>query len=140
MTASILYNRPLARGNWASTLIWGRNRSSEGLVWNGYLAESTLRFAERNYVWGRIENAERTNELLLRNQFEPVDFGESTVGRVQAYTAGYDHDFGLIPHLATAIGGQFTLYSTPATLKAQYGSHPVGGVLFLRVRPFGKHL
>lgn len=138
MTASIMYNRPLARGNWASTLIWGRNRTSEGLVWNGYLAESTVRFAEHNYVWGRIENVDRTNELLLRNQFEPVDFGESIVGRVQAYTAGYDHDFDLIPHLATAIGGQFTLYSTPSTLKAQYGSHPVGGVLFLRVRPFEK--
>src|SRR5690348_7019452 len=138
MTTSIMYNRPLARGNWASTLIWGRNRSSEGLVWNGYLAESTLRFAERNYVWGRIENTDRTNELLLRNQFEPVDFAESIVGRVQAYTAGYDHDFDLIPHLATAIGGQFTLYSTPDTLKARYGNHPVGGVLFLRLRPFEK--
>ena len=139
MTASIMYNRPLAHGNWASTVLWGRNRVLQsGLVWNGYLAESTLRFAQRNYIWGRIENVDRTNELLLKNEFEPPDFHESIIGRVQAYTAGYDHDFALIPHLATALGAQVTLYSTPATLTALYGSHPVGVVAFVRLRPFGK--
>jgi hypothetical protein len=139
MTASLMYNRPLAHGNWASTLVWGRNRVLQsGLVWNGYLAESTLRFAQRNYIWGRIENVDRTNELLLKNEFEPPDLQESIIGRVQAYTAGYDHDFALIPHLATALGAQITLYSTPATLTALYGSHPVGAVAFVRLRPFGK--
>ncbi len=139
MTASVMYNRPIANGNWASTVLWGRNRGLEtGLVWNGYLAESTVRFAERNYVWGRIENVDRTNELLLRNQFEPPNFQESIVGRVQAYTAGYERDVDLIPHLATGIGAQLTIYSTPDPLKAQYGSHPAGVVVFLRVRPFGK--
>ncbi len=139
MTASVMYNRPLTRGNWASSLIWGRNRVLQtGLVWNGYLLESTLRFAERNFVWTRIENVDRTNELLLRNEFEPPNFQESIIGRVQAYTAGYDRDFPLIPHLETALGAQVTLYSTPATLIPEYGSHPVGLVVFLRVRPFGK--
>lgn len=139
MTSSIMYNRPLAHGNWATTLLWGRNRVlPTGLVWNGYLAESTLQFAQRNYIWGRIENVDRTNELLLKNEFEPPDFQESIIGRVQAYTGGYDHDFKLIPHLATALGAQVTLYSTPATLMALYGSHPVGVVAFVRLRPFGK--
>lgn len=138
MTASVMYNRPLAYGNWATTLLWGRNRSSEGLVWNGYVAESTLRFAERNYLWGRIENVDRTNELLFRNVPEPPNFKESIIERVQAYTAGYDRDVDLIPHVATAIGGQLTIYSTPDSLKRQYGSHPIGAVVFLRVRPFGK--
>lgn len=137
MTASVMYNRPLAHGNWASTLLWGRNHTSNGMIWNGYLAESTLRFAERNYVWGRIENVDRTNELLLRNIPEPPNFRESIIGRVQAYTAGYDRDF-IVPHLAIAPGAQLTVYSTPNTLKSQYGSHPVGAVVFLRFRPFGK--
>ncbi len=138
MTASVMYNLPITRGNWASTLLWGRNRSLEtGLVWNGYLAESTLRFAERNYVWGRIENADRTNELLFKNQLEPPNLQESIIGRVQAYTAGYAHDVDLIPHLASAIGAQLTVYSTPGSLTAEYGSHPVGGLVFLRLRPFG---
>jgi len=138
MTASLMYNRAFTRGNWATTLLWGRNRSLEtGLVWNGYLAESTVRFARRNYVWVRIENADRTNELLLRNQLEPPNFQENIIGRVQAYTAGYDRDIDLIPHLATGIGTQFTVYSTPSPLQEQYGAHPVGAVVFLRVRPFG---
>jgi hypothetical protein len=139
MTASVMYNRPIPRGNWASTLLWGRNRSLDtGLVWNGYLAESTLRFAERNYVWGRIENADRTNELLFKNQLEPPDFQESIIGRVQAYTAGYERDFDIVRHLATGLGAQLTVYSTPGSLVSQYGNHPVGAVVFLRIRPFGK--
>jgi hypothetical protein len=138
MTASVMYNRPLARGNWASTLAWGRNRSlQDGLVWNGYLLESTLQFAQRNYVWTRIENVDRTNELLLKNQPEPPDFQESVIGRVQAYTAGYDRDFSLVPHLKTALGAQVTLYSTPERLKSLYGDHPAGVVVFLRIRPTG---
>jgi len=139
MTASVMYNRPLTHGNWASTLLWGRNRTLDtDLAWNGYLAESTLRFAERNYVWGRFENVDRTNELLLQNRFEPPTFEENIIGRVQAYTAGYEHDFDLIPHLATGIGAQFTVYSTPVSLQREYESRPVGGVMFLRIRPFGK--
>ena len=139
MTVSVMYNRPLMRGNWASTLLWGRNRNLDtGLVWNGYLAESTVRFAERNYVWGRFENVDRTSELLPRNQFEPPTIDENIIGRVQAYTAGYERDLDLIPHLATGIGAQFTVYSTPASLHPEYGSHPVGGVMFLRIRPYGK--
>jgi hypothetical protein len=137
MTASVMYNRPITRGNWASTLLWGRNRTSERLVENGYLAESTLRFAERNYVWGRIENVDRTNELLLRNQFEPPNFRQDIIGRVQAYTTGYERDIDVFPHLATGIGAQLTVYATPQTLRAQYGAHPVGGVVFLRIRLFG---
>jgi len=139
MTASVMYNRPLMHGNWASTLLWGRNSSLDtGLVGHGYLAESTLRFAERNYIWGRFENVDRTNELLLENQFEPSTFQETIIGRVQAYTAGYEHDLDLIPHLATGIGAQFTVYSTPLSLQREYESRPVGGVMFLRIRPFGK--
>lgn len=139
MTASVMYNRPLQRGNWSSTLLWGRNRSLDtGMVWNGYLAESTLRFAERNYVWGRIENVDRTNELLLKGQVELPTFQESIIGRVQAYTAGYERDVDLFPHLATGIGAQFMLYSTPSSLVSEYGNHPVGAVVFVRVRPFGK--
>ena len=96
-----------------------------------------VRFAERNYVWGRIENVDRTSELLLRNLPEPPNFQENIIGRVQAYTTGYDRDFDLIPHLATALGAQFTIYSTAEKLRELHGSHPVGAVVFLRVRPMG---
>jgi hypothetical protein len=135
MTASVTYNRPLKNGNWASMLLWGRNQNVDGgNVGNGYLLESTLRFCDRNYTWMRIENVDRTNELLLGNNPEPPGFEERYFSRVQAYTAGYDREIGNLSHFATAIGGQLTWYGVPDVLKASYGDHPVGATVFLRVR------
>ena len=142
MTASVQYNQPMEKGNWASLLLWGRNQNpSGGNVGNSFLLESTLRFLERNYVWTRIENVDRTNELLLGENEnsqspEPPDFSERYFARVQAYTAGYEREVGHIPHLSTALGGQFTWYGVPDPLKPSYGSHPVGGMIFLRLRPY----
>jgi len=137
MTASVMYNRPLHSGNWASLLLWGRNESlADGNVGNAYLLESTLNFARRNYIWTRIENVDRSNELLLGANLIPPGFTERYFTRVQACTAGFDRDVGHIPHLSTAIGGQFTLYGIPDVLRTTYGAHPVGVLMFLRLRPF----
>lgn len=136
MTASLQYNLPLRKGNWASLLLWGRNQDiSGGNVGNSYLAESTSRFLERNYAWMRIENLDRTNQLLLGESPEPPGFSERYFARVQAYTAGYEREVGHIPHLSTAFGGQFTWYGVRDNLKPIYGTHPVGAIVFLRVRP-----
>jgi hypothetical protein len=138
MTASITYNRPLRRGSWASTLLWGRNRTLQaGQVLNGYLAESTWQFAERNRIWGRIENVDRTTELLLGKQPEPVGFDEQFLARIQAYTVGYDREVPIIRGLSTALGAQMTLYSKPDFLTPVYGRHPAGVILFVRIRPTG---
>lgn len=141
MTASVQYNRPLQKGNWASLLLWGRNQDpTGGNVGNSYLLESTLRFLGGNYAWTRIENVDRTNELLLGERQvgetpEPPGFSEHYFTRVQAYTAGYEREVGRIPHLSTALGGQFTWYGVPNPLKPVYGEHPVGAIMFLRLRP-----
>ncbi len=95
-----------------------------------------MRFLTRNHAWTRIENAERSNELLLGENALPPNFQEKPIGRVQAYTLGYDRDFDMVPHVATAIGAQVTLYGVGENLKPVYGSHPAGMALFLRVRPF----
>lgn len=135
MTASVSYNRPIHNGNWASMLLWGRNQSLlDGNVGNGFLAESTLKFLSRNSAWTRIENVDRTNQLLLGEKPLPPGFTERYFTRVQAYTAGYDREIGHIPHLSTAIGGQVTWYGVPGALRPTYGAHPVGGLVFLRFR------
>jgi hypothetical protein len=140
MTASVMYNRNFAHGNWATMLLWGRNHTRpEGENFNGYLAETTLGFATNNHVWGRIENTDRTTELLLGRNLEPPGFQETFLARVQAYTFGYDRDIKLLPHLATAIGGQLTLYSKPDSLTPIYGQHPTGVIVFLRIRPAETH-
>jgi hypothetical protein len=94
-----------------------------------------MRFRTRNYAWTRIENAERSNELIIGEDPLPVGFREEPMGHVQAYTFGYDHDFDVIPHLASAIGAQFTTYGVADALKPIYGSHPFRVALFLRLRP-----
>ncbi len=138
MTASISYNRTFDRGNWASSLVWGRTRSlSNGGVLNSYLLESTLHFLSRNAVWGRVENVDRTNLLLVGENKLPAGFEETFLARVQAYTAGYDREIPLLPHFSTAIGGQATFYGMPAFLVPIYGEHPMGYLVFVRFQPEG---
>ena len=137
MTASVMYNRPLHFGNWASTLLWGRTRSlHDDSIFDSYLLESTVRFHKNNYAWARIESAERSNGLILGENRLPPGFEERPIGRVQAYTFGYDHDIDLVPHLASAVGAQVTTYGVPEALRAIYGSHPAGFALFIRLRPY----
>ncbi len=139
MTASIMCNRPLQDGNWATTALWGRTRSlQDNSIFNSYLLESTIRFRKRNYAWTRMESAERSNELIVGENSLPSGFTEEPIGRIQAYTFGYDHDFDVIPHLASAIGAQFTTYGVADLLKPIYGSHPMGVALFIRFRPDSK--
>ncbi len=139
-TASIMYNKPFGgtghTGNWSNTLLWGRTLSlTDNSKENSYLIESLLQFRTRNYLWTRIENAGRSNELLISPGSQlPPNFEESPIGHVQAYTAGYDRDFHLAPHLLAAPGAQFTTYTAPQALNPTYGHHPFGVVAFIRFR------
>lgn len=146
-TASIMYNRPfggsdangLTRGNWSSTIVWGRTRSiatghGEHTI-NSYLLESLVKFGRKNYVWTRMENAGRTSELLLEPGHSlPQGFEEELIGHVQAYSFGYDRDFRLSRHITAAPGAQFTTYTTPHALRMTYGDHPWSVAAFVRVR------
>jgi hypothetical protein len=136
-TASMMYNLPFKTGNLASTIVWGRTRSipDKGKE-NSYLLEATLQFLKRNYVWTRMENAGRSNELLIGENPLPPGFAESPLTHVQAYTFGYDREFTLVPHLASAVSSQFTVYGVGAPLKPIYGSDPIGVNIFVRLRPF----
>ena len=137
MTASLMYNRPIANGNWTSTGVWGRTRSlQDGAIFDSYLFESTLRFLTRNHAWTRIESAERSNELLLGENPLLPNFVEQPIGRVEAYTLGYDRDIDFITHLASAVGAQFTTYGVDTTMRPIYGPHPFTVALFVRLRPF----
>jgi hypothetical protein len=138
-TASVMYNRPFGNGNWASTILWGRTRSlPDEAIFNSYLLESTARFGTRNYAWTRIENVERSKELIFGANPLPAGFQETPVGRVQAYTFGYDRDFNFVPHLATAIGAQVSIYGVPGSLRPNYGTRPAGVAVFVRLRPFSE--
>jgi hypothetical protein len=120
----------------STTLLWGRTRSlSDNSKENSFLLEALLRFAHRNYIWTRIENAGRSNELLLTPGAPlPGNFVESPIGHVAAFTFGYDRDFPIGQHLLAAPGAQVTAYRTPAALASAYGDRPTAEQFFIRFR------
>jgi hypothetical protein len=138
-TASISYNRAFAQGSWATSLFWGRNHenhtANRTFNLNGYTAESTVNFRDRNYFYTRLELADK-NELL-----RPAD--RSMLGitqdhpsfRVGAYTLGAERDIWTTKKISMGMGGDVTFYSKPATLDPIYGKRPTSYRLFLRLRP-----
>jgi len=129
-TASLEYNRPLAAGNWATTLLWGRaHKIATDTTLNSYLLESTLNFRERNYAFSRLELVDK-DELFPQAPVHPAY-------RIGAYTFGgvrdliHDHAWQL------GAGADVTFYSKPAVLDLAYGNHPVSFQIFLRMRPGG---
>jgi hypothetical protein len=147
MTASIHYNRPWRDGNWATSLIWGRNHEQHGNS-NAYLAESTATFLEKNYIYARIELVDksglleeniwgRSGEDSFRPTLSGLEPGDpfSRFFRVGAFTLGGVRDIVADPRLQIGIGADVTLYHVPEDLKPIYGSNPASLHVFLRIRP-----
>jgi hypothetical protein len=128
-TASVSYNRPFAEGNWAATLLWGRNHKQvESTNQNSYLVESTVNFRVRNYAYTRLE-------LLDRDELFPTAPDPRPQFRVGAYTFGGVRDLVQNDKWQMGLGADLTFYSKPAALDAFYGSRPVSFRIFLRFRP-----
>lgn len=150
MTASITWNRPITDGNWATSLIWGRNAEEHGNS-NSYLLESTLSFRRRNHLYTRLELLDKSG-LLADNVFgRPGLIGAPLVPRADdhfhpppeferafrtgAFTFGGVHDFIASELFRVGIGADVTFYHQPAELRQIYGRNPVSTHLFLRFRP-----
>jgi hypothetical protein len=140
-TASVQHDVRFSGGHISSSLIWGRNKDLPGTgarIFNSYTAESTLNFANRNWVWTRIENVDRDRTLLAGETRSALNVEEDPIGRVQAYTFGYERDLPLKPSfLNVGLGFQATAYSLPPSLKSIYGDHPAAFTVFLHLRPAG---
>ena len=127
-TASAEYNRPLAAGNWATSLIWGRvHKIAAETTLNSYLLESTLNFRQRNYIFSRFELVDK-DELFPAAAVHPVY-------RIGAYTFGGERDLVEGRTGQLGLGADLTFYSKPSVLDASYGNFPVSFQIFLRMRP-----
>jgi hypothetical protein len=137
-TASLQYNKPFHRGNWSSALIWGRNHTSnpdETHNLNGYTAESTVNFLDKNYAFTRLELVDK-NELLRAVDRARLGLTQTHPSfRIRAYTFGGVRDVWNTDKVLLGIGSDVTFYSTPAVLDRIYGNNPVSWRLFLRLRP-----
>lgn len=141
-TASLSYNKRFARGNWASTLIWGRNderHTGEAATLDSYLAESTLNFQDKNYVYTRLEAVDKV-DLLSHDEAARAGIADHhTIFRIGAYTFGAAREVWNTEKFSMALGGDLTFYSKPDVLDSVYGSNPVSYKFFLRIRPSKMH-
>jgi hypothetical protein len=138
VTASMQYNKPLKRGNWASAFIWGRNHtSSPGEVHNlnGYTFESTVNFLDKNYFYTRLELVDKDELLRAADRALLGIKDDHPSFRIGGYTFGGARDVWNTKKFSMAIGSDLTFYSKPAVLDRLYGNNPVSWRLFLRLRP-----
>src|SRR5207253_2337025 len=111
-TASLEYNRPLKAGNWATSLVWGRkHKELKGSNQNGYLAESTLNFMRRNYLYMRLELVDK-DELFPHIPTSPSF-------RIGAYTLGGVRDLVQNQLGQIGVGADLTFYSKPPALRSE---------------------
>jgi hypothetical protein len=137
-TASLSYNKRFARGNWASSLIWGRNREyhhTPAQTLNGYVAESTLNFLDRNYIYTRLELVDKGGLLSSDERAQLGITDNHPLFRIGAYTFGAARDIWNTEKLSVAVGTDFTFYSKPDTLDPIYGNNPTSYRFFIRLRP-----
>jgi hypothetical protein len=138
VTASVQYNRPLKRGNWASAVIWGRNHtSSPGEVHNlnGYTFESTVNFLDKNHLYTRLELVDK-DELLRAVDRAQLGITQAHPSfRIGAYTFGGARDIWDTKRISMAVGSDLTFYSKPSMLDVIYGNKPVSLKVFVRLRP-----
>lgn len=151
LTASVSHNRSWDDGNWASSLIWGRNHEMHGNS-NAYLLESTANFLDKNYLYTRLELVDKVG-LLEENifgrpgldEFHPIgngfELGDhfSRSFRVGAITFGGVRDIVADSRLRVGVGADVTFYHVPGGLKPIYGSSPTSFSVFLRIRPGKMH-
>jgi hypothetical protein len=137
-TASLQYNRPFNRGNWASAFVWGRNHVSEPgetRNLNSYTAEATVQFLDKNFIYTRLELVDK-DELLRAADRALLGISEDHPSfRIGAYTFGGVRDLWTTDKVQFGIGSDLTFYSKPAILDAIYGNNPVSWKLFFRIRP-----
>lgn len=140
-TASVHHNVPFTEGHLATSLVWGRNKDLDPhapRVFNAYTLESTANLKSRNWLWTRVENADRDRTTLFGEVPAVRNVEETSIGRVQALTFGYARDLpSPVSAMTVSIGAQATTYWLPELLKPLYGDRPATFLMFLRLRPKG---
>ncbi|MDQ2978930.1 MAG: hypothetical protein M3R62_06900, partial [Acidobacteriota bacterium] len=136
LSASVGYRKSLPGGFFAASLILGRNQTEGGPEW-GKLLEWTWKFADRNFIYGRLESVDRDFYELIHKRQRPEGVpGQRT--RVDAGTLGYVRDVPWLGKVESGIGAGVTLYNFSSKLNSIYSRRPVSFQVFYRLR-FGTH-
>jgi hypothetical protein len=136
-TASVTYEKAFTGGFFAATLATGKNQTDSGPEW-GSLFEWTWKFAQCNFVYGRLEAVDRDLYELTFKQQRPDNVPPHRT-RVDSATIGFVRDVPLVKEFETGIGADLTGYHFTSELDSVYGSQPLSWHAFVRIR-FGSHV
>ena len=132
-SSSIMHGRRVGKhGQWASTLLYGGNKNFNERWSNSLLAETESTVDGWNTVFSRIEYVEKSAEDIQISGF-PAEHKFP----LYSFSLGYIRE--LVGHerpFTVGAGLRGTVNYIPRELESGYGSRtPVGGMIFLRVRP-----
>jgi hypothetical protein len=127
ITASATYNVPLASGNWQTTIAWGRNDKQPGDSTNALLLESALSW-NAHTVFGRAEHTEKDELFGEGHPLHDQSFG------VAKFSLGYVYDIPITQHVKLGVGAVGSAYAFPSELDPYYGSDPLSGTVFTRLK------
>ena len=133
LTVSAMHGRKLGmHGQWATSFIYGGNKTFHERWSNSLLAESEAVLDGRNTIFGRAEYVEKNaHELGL----EDIDHHGKLI--IESLSLGYVRE--LLSHdkpMTFGVGIRGTVNYIPKALENAYGSRtPVGGMVFVRLRP-----
>jgi hypothetical protein len=137
VTASAMYGTGLGSdGHWATTAVWGANKSSAHPdLSHGALVESEAILDKSNTVIGRAEHVQKSAEDLVLDT-PPFGFAPNRHFDVASISLGYIREILRLRGATLGLGAMGTVNMVPSALGTAYGSRtPLGGVVFLRLRP-----
>jgi hypothetical protein len=126
-TASAIYDLRFPRGNWQTTLAWGRDTFEPGPMLDAFLLESAVSW-ERHTIFARAESAQK-NEL-----FTPPSPLAGRVFRVATASLGYVYDIPIAKDFALGIGAMASAYDLPPAIRPAYGGSPTSAMAFIRFK------
>jgi hypothetical protein len=137
VTASAMYGAAIGSdGQIATTVVWGANKHADHpALSHSVLLESEAILDASNTLLMRAELVQKSAGDLVLDK-SPSNFPADRSFNVSALSAGYIRELLGIRGATIGLGAMGTLNVVPSPLQPAYGSRtPLGGVVFLRLRP-----
>ncbi|HYC30207.1 MAG TPA: hypothetical protein VEB42_15340, partial [Chitinophagaceae bacterium] len=129
-TASIIRSTSLRTMNWSQTLAWGMNdKTDHEHSEYSILYETNWQF-KGQALYVRYEFVKKSAEELAIQTTHGDD-----LFNIQELTIGYNHNISPAAPVDLLLGIQATLNFPGDRLKPVYGTLPVGGQVYLQLRP-----
>jgi hypothetical protein len=135
LTASALHGMKIGdEGQVATAVIWGAN-AHHGAWSHSVLVESEAVLDRSNTLLMRAEYVQKNAEELVLDG-APYNLASELRLNVATVSAGYIRELARVWGTTIGLGGMGTVNLVPSSIESIYGSRtPVGGVVFLRLRP-----